>query len=220
MNWRELENETTLDLIETMGWSSQPGYEEAAEAAFRVFTFRFRSRLAPKCEIRCKKWGYDADAAIEIVYRTFARFYKYPHYNQSKSKSIDIDTGVLLYLCGIAENELVKFCNEKDSSKANPYSGNEEIVFDMPSLDNVPLKNKRELERMYNIVNEALNRLSHKHKIIYLTYKAHEVKGHKLPRHLLESLRDYLELTQNSIRFYKNEAFNTVGEYLKIYGSK
>jgi len=68
-----------------------------------------------------------------------------------------------------------------------------------------------------------LDRLSPKHRIIYLTYKHYEHitnDGYKLPRKLLKELRTELDLTQNSVRVYKNEAFNDVETYLKTYGSK
>lgn len=73
---------------------------------------------------------------------------------------------------------------------------------------------------MCDKIRQSQARLSPKHKIVYLTYKTHEKDGYKLPRELLKSLRDDLDLTQNSIRIYKNEAFNTVKTYLDIYGSK
>ena len=51
LDWRQYENESTEDLIQYMKWKNQPDYTEAAEAAFIVFTFRFRKDVIKKCEI-------------------------------------------------------------------------------------------------------------------------------------------------------------------------
>ena len=72
-------------------------------------------------------------------------------------------------------------------------------------------------------IKKLLDRLSPKHRIIYLTYKQYEQEskeGFKLPRKLLKNLRTELDLTQTTVRIYKNEGFNEVETYLKIYGSK
>ncbi len=87
-------------------------------------------------------------------------------------------------------------------------------------LSDYELEKRKDLESKFEIVKKALERLGEKHKIIYLTYQAHENHNHKLPRHLLQSLRDELDLAQATLRFYKNEAQNTIKEMLKVYGSK
>jgi hypothetical protein len=58
------------------------------------------------------------------------------------------------------------------------------------------------------------SKLSTKHKVIYLTYMLHEHEGRYLPRHLSKELKDFLNLSQNSIRVYKKQAFETVNREL------
>ena len=77
--------------------------------------------------------------------------------------------------------------------------------------------------KQYEIIKAALERLTPKHKIIYLTYKEYEPHfkaGFNFPRAFLKKLQDELELTQASIRVYKKQAYDKIDEYLKIYGAK
>lgn len=76
------------------------------------------------------------------------------------------------------------------------------------------------MEREREIIQLALERHSWKHQVIYLTYKFHQIKEHKLPRKLLEELRDMLGLGQNTINAYKKEINDTINDYLKIYGKQ
>ena len=52
-----------------------------------------------------------------------------------------------------------------------------------------------------------LSALDEKHRIVYLTYKAYELRGKKLPRRLLGKLRNRLSISQTTIRVYKREAY-------------
>ncbi|MEQ1798320.1 MAG: hypothetical protein ABL872_10220, partial [Lacibacter sp.] len=70
----------------------------------------------------------------------------------------------------------------------------------------------------HDVIEKALARLTPKHKIVYLTYKQYEQDGFKLPRKLLQSLREELGITQSSVQVYKKEAFDKIDEYLNIYG--
>ena len=96
---------------------------------------------------------------------------------------------------------------------------------EFPNIENMEVGKERKaiLQERFEHIQKALDRLTPKHKIIYLTYKQYESEtkdGYKLPRELLKKLRTELDLTQNTVRVYKNEAFNEVETYLKIYGSK
>ena len=61
-------------------------------------------------------------------------------------------------------------------------------------------------------LNKKISALDEKHRIVYLTYKAYQTSGKKLPRKLLDKLRKRLGLTQSTIRVYKNEAFNALND--------
>lgn len=54
--------------------------------------------------------------------------------------------------------------------------------------------------------------LDEKHKIIYLTYKAYQTRGKKLPRTLLEKLRKRLGVSHETIRVYKKEACEAIND--------
>ena len=67
----------------------------------------------------------------------------------------------------------------------------------MPDIEkiNVSAESRSKLQNEYEVVKRVLDSLGPKHKIIYLTYKGYEYytkQGYKLPRKLLESLREEL----------------------------
>lgn len=215
MSWQEYDKESTESLIEYIQWKDDPDYNDASKDAFRAFCFRFQKDLVEKSRIICKNWGYDREVGDLIAERTFERFWKYPKtFDYTKCKK-EIDQCVIFYLYRFAQNLLSDYRKEISGDDFNPYTGDEEIIRDFLNIER-----RRDLRRIYKIIEKALNRLTPKHKIIYLTYKAHQREGYKLPRQLLKSLREELDLTQASIQVYKKEAFEKVDEYLKIYGSK
>ncbi|MCC8423566.1 RNA polymerase sigma factor [Mucilaginibacter sp. UR6-11] len=220
MSWKELENDSTENLIEYIRWYSDPELKDTAEDAFRAFCFRFQLDLAKKCEVICYNLGHGKDIAHDLAQRTFERFLKYPKFDFTKSRSKDFDTGVRLYLYGIAQRLLLNLYSEQD--KFSPYSGDEGIVYELLPLDSLPVKaeQRKEVTARYELIKKALDRLGPKHKVIYLTYQRYQEKGFKLPRPLTEKLRTELELTQATIQFYKKEAYDKVQEYLEIYASK
>jgi RNA polymerase sigma factor (sigma-70 family) len=177
-----------------------------------------------KCRIVCRNRGYDNTTADEIAEKIFARFFKYPKYDAGKCKSGDTNKCVRLYLYRIAERILSDYIKaEKQGS--NPFTGDEEIITEFPDIEamDFDVERKAILQKQYNIIKEALARLTPKHKIIYLTYKQYEQQlndGHYLPRPLLKRLQDELELSQAAIRVYKKEAYDKIEEYLNIHGKK
>lgn len=223
-NSQDLNNESTENLLEYIQWKGDPDYEETAKEAFRVFTFRYQLDLQKKLIQICKNWGYDKQVATELAYEAFARIWKYPKFDLSKSKQKDYDKAVTFYLFGIAKRLLADY-KKNETEKPNPFTGDEEIIRELPDIEMLERgkERKAELKRMYELLNEALARLTPKHKIIYLTYKHYESltsEGYNLPRHLTKKLQDELDLTQSTIRVYKKEAIEAVNTHIKIYGSK
>jgi DNA-directed RNA polymerase specialized sigma24 family protein len=221
---QDLNFESTENLLEYIQWKDEPDYTEIAKDAFRVFTFRYQLELLKKLLPICKNWGYDEQVATELAYETFARIWKYPKFDFSKSKQNDYHRAITLYLFGIAKRLLADY-KKSEIEEPNPFTGDEEIIREMPDIEMLEIgkKRKAELKRMYELLNEALARLTPKHKIIYLTYKHYESltnEGFNLPRHLTKKLQDELDLTQNSIRVYKKQAIEAVNTHIKIYGSK
>jgi len=224
MPWQDLQNESTADLIEYIRWRDQPEYKFQAEDAFRAFFFRFAPEVQKSCRIICEKQGYNAEVADEIAEKVFARFLKYPKYDHAKCKCGDIDKCMLVYLFRFARRLLSDHITAS-TSIPNPFMGDEEIVTEFWDLDgmSLPPERKSQLLEEYEIIKKALERLTDKHKIIYLTYKQYERElkmGFTFPRPFLKRLQEHLGLTQSSIRVYKKEAFDKIDEYLKIYGKR
>jgi DNA-directed RNA polymerase specialized sigma24 family protein len=222
---QNLNSEQTENLMEYIQWKDDPEYAEIAKQAFRVFTYRFQLDLQKKLIPICKNWGYDEQVANEIAYSTFERIWKYSKFDINKAKQKeDYDKAIIFYLYGIASHLLADY-KRSQNEEGNPFIGDEQIIREFPDVDKMNLGKEKKaiLKENFDFIQKALDRLTPKHKIIYLTYKQYESEtkdGYKLPRKLLKSLREELDLTQTSVRVYKHEAFNEVETYLKIYGAK
>ncbi len=222
---KDLSKETTENLLEYIQWRDESDYAEIAKEAFKIFTYKFQIDLSKKLIPICRNWGYDEQVAAEIAYGTFERIWKYPKFDISKAKEKDIDKAVIFYLYKIAGRLLADY---KKSKENNPYPflGDEEIIRNYPDIENMEMGKEKKviLKERFELIQKALSTLTPKHKIIYLTYKQYELDTnggeYKLPRKLLKDLREELDLTQNSIRVYKKEAFDKVDNYLIKYGSK
>lgn len=224
MTRQELEKESTENLLNYIQWKEEADFAEIAKEAFRVFIFRYQLDLHKKLIPICKNWGYDKQVATDIAYETFDRIWKYPKFDFSKSKQKDYQTAIIFYLYGIAKRLLADYKTSQEEDP-NPFKGDEEIIREFPDVDKMAIgkERKAELRKLYELLNNALSRLTLKHKIIYLTYKQYETEtkeGYNLPRRLTKELQNELDLTQSSIRVYKKEAITEVNNYIKIYGSK
>lgn len=219
MDWKELEDSATSELIEFI--QGREHFYEAAECAFRAFFFRFGNDLTQKCRIVAKRWGYDDIAGDILCEQAFKKFWDKAHlFDVKQCRSENLDKCVFFYMYRIAERLLAD--RRRQEVRGIDYSGEEELVVEFPTLENLNISKEKlkDLKAKAELINKALDRLSTKHKIIYLTYHSYEKNGKKLPRQLLKKLRDELELSQNSIRVYKKEALETVNTVLKIYGTK
>lgn len=215
MDWKDFQNEPTEELIAYMQHRTDT---ERAEAAFAALTFRFNKEITDICRKIAKKWNYDYDVADLIAEKAFERIWKYPNgFKPEKCNQLTIDRCLFFYLLRTAQHCFFDHHNKETGKNLSPYDGSEEVVVRFPELENLPLPNDRleSFRDLYQKMEKALARLSPKHKTIYLTYKAYEKEGFKLPRPLLKQLREELELTQNSIRVYKNEAFHCIDQLLK-----
>ncbi|WP_339812651.1 hypothetical protein [uncultured Imperialibacter sp.] len=224
MTQQELNSEPTEHLLNYIQWREESDYAEIAKEAFKVFTFRYQLDLQKKLIPICTNWGYDKQVATEIAYGTFTRIWKYPKFDLSKSNQKDYHKAITFYLYGIAKRLLADY-RKGENEEPNPFRGDEEIIREFPDLDKTGIGTEKKgiLKQRFEHIQNALSRLTPKHKIIYLTYKQYETEtsdGFTLPRRLLKDLRTELDLTQNSIRVYKKEAIDEVDNYLKTYGSK
>nr|MBC7613696.1 sigma-70 family RNA polymerase sigma factor [Pseudopedobacter sp.] len=213
MNWEELKDENTVDLVDYINSMNDPEYVELGEAAFITLTFRYREDLIKKCIVLARKWKRDDDDAIELANRVFHRFLKYPRYRHSECKTGDVDKCFKRYLYKIADREVIGLFNPKYS----PYDGTENVITSLidsekeyePEKLKVLIEYEKKLDQLFV-------KLSQKHKIIYLTYLCHEKEGYNLPGALLAELREILGgLSQNTLRIYKKEAIEHVRKELQ-----
>lgn len=213
IEWRDYEKTVTIELIELIKMKGDPKHLETAKAAFHAFYFRFLKSVAKKAEIVSKNNGHDREFAVEITEKTFEKFWKYPAFKLEKMNASTPEKGVELYLSRIAQNCFYDLINKKNGINVSPYNGHEEIVYEVPTPNEfVNISNER-----FQILNKVLSTFSWKHRIIYLTYLQHEVNGHKLPRKLLIELRKKLDVTQDTIRFYRHEVLTKISEYTEIW---
>lgn len=224
MTSQDLKKEPTENLLEFIQWRDDPDYTETAKEAFRVFTYRYQLDLHKKLIPICTNWGYDKQVANDIAHSTFERVWKYPKFDFSKAKQKDYYTAIIFYLYGIAKRLLADY-KRNQNEEPNPFTGDEEIIRDFPEVEQMGGSPERKaiLKERFEHIKKMLDRLSPKHRIIYLTYKQYEEQikeGYNLPRKLTKDLQNELDLTQSSIRVYKKEANNEVDNYLKTYGSK
>jgi len=195
-DWKQFESESTEDLIQYIKWKEQPDYIEAAKSAFSVFCFRFRADIVKKCEIICERWKHDISVAEELANRVFSNFWNNPNYQHEKRRNAKtFDEGVLFYLYGIANKELTNIYRQQ--TDPNPYTGDEEIIWDFPDidLDSMPNERKKELIQRREIVEMAFDRLTPKHRAVYLTYLVYGKKGKNLPTHLYKQMREILDFS-------------------------
>ncbi|GET20673.1 sigma-70 family RNA polymerase sigma factor [Prolixibacter denitrificans] len=213
IDWRNYKETPTTELIELIKSKDGLGNLDIAKAAFRAFYFRFWPVIAKTAERISLNNNFDKEFAVEILERTFKRFWKYPNFRLEKMKASTPDKGVELYLLRIAQNSFYDLLNERKGINVSPYDGSEEIVYDVEIPDE--LLNVRS-EKLI-ILKKVLETFSWKHKVIYLTYLKYEMQGHKLPRKLLTELREKLDISQDTIRYYRYEVIRKINEYTELW---
>lgn len=231
MNSEFLE-EDTLDLVEYMRMTD-PKDLPASDEAFIVFILRFREYLQLQCRRVADSFGIDHAEADEIATETFRRFRAAKTFKREDCGTTNIDNCIKLYLAKIAKHAMVDLHRSKVDP--NPFTGEEVIVYDipdMPDFEELDMEPERIaiLKKKDELLREILyNRLSYKHRVVYLTYKQYERDTYRvskdgtkrqyyLPRHLTKKLQDELQIRQPTIRKYKEEANAIIEPLLKIYG--
>lgn len=207
----------SIELLEYISFKDE--FPAEAQKAFVEFCYRFEKGLKRKSEIYCNKYGYSEVVALEIANCTFSRVWKYPTFKKEKSKSKNLDKGILIWMCRILYTQLIKYGElntcaeptaEEDLSLVNDA---DELLerFDAPDIEA-----KREVRAKLQTIEMALTQLSEKHRIIYFTYRAYQKEGKKTPRTITKLLREKLGLTQKSVNTYYGDAHRHVTNYLNI----
>jgi len=202
-------NRITSELVSIYQNGDNP--QSAKDNAFIVLCTRFRKELLEKCEIVCKRFGHSVILAEHIADITFTKYAEKPNFRRDQSTAKDYDTGFLLYLFAIAENELTNYYRrEKRRQAGYDYDGTEALITELPVIPSERL----DLETKVKLA--AIESLSPRHKTVYLTYEVHKRKGFNLPRELRMQLHEYLGTDKPStIRGIKKEAVDKVNAYIE-----
>jgi len=213
IEWTSFQEKPSLELIRDIQLNRDPNKQKISEAAFHAFCFRFEEPLKKIIERTCKNFGLSTEDAIEILDLTFKRFWQYPKFDPQKNSASNIDKGIIIYVSRIAQRTFIDVIKKRNGATESPFNGEEQIIYGFPEITNPTLLN----DEKYAIIREILDKLSWKHKVIYLTYTAYEHDGYKLPRKLLSDLRDELGISQNTIRSYRFEVIRKIEEYTKLW---
>lgn len=204
-NWEGLSLKSIEELLQIFEDRVEPDCIYALEA----IVLRLRKDLLEKCEVMCRAYGHSVTVAETIAERTFNSYSKRGKFRLGKSKAATVEAAFKIYLYGIARRELTNFYREL--TKKTGYDGNEEIVTELPPL---PSNASEEQKIIYNIIES----LPYSHKVVYLTYKSHEVEGYNIPKKLQEKIRKHLgDIAQVTIRGYKKEANDRVNQAIDIF---
>lgn len=180
---------------------------EAAKKALMLFTGYFESKIKKYVEVNANKIGYDENVAFEAIQCTFNKVWNYPTFDMKKSRCKNEERAIIIWLMSIATSQMHQYsrmgeCAQlKIEEDLSVIETSEEFV--SFHIEDWSFEKKMEYVLAFN---KRLSILDEKHRIIYLTYKAYQTRGKKLPRTLLNKLRKRLGVSQVTIRVYKREA--------------
>jgi DNA-directed RNA polymerase specialized sigma24 family protein len=219
MTWEDLKDEPTESLIEYMKCKDDASYVELAQASYVALNFRFRGDVEDKARKIGKNWGLDRETCDQKVEEAFKRFYQYPFkFTKAKCTTSSIDNCVKLYLYRIVQNLFKDHHKSLLQVEESPYDGMEEVIIEFPELESLALNVSDDLKIAHQKMADLISNLPFNERVIYLTYKAYEKKGFKLPRILLKKMREVTGLKQSSIRVYKKQVFEKMNQLQKQDG--
>ena len=187
---------------------------KAAQDALAIFAGYFETKIMLHVEVIAKKYGFGENVAFEAIQCAFAKVWYYPSFDMKKSHYDDPEKAIVMWLIKIAVSQMFQFtkkgeCKQiTDEEDLSVIESSEEFV----SLK-LPSRSPEEKIELVRALNKKLSALDEKHRIIYLTYKAYQIQGKKLPRSVLYKLRKRLCITQPTIRVYKREACEALNDY-------
>lgn len=188
--------------------------KEAAENAFYQFVSYFENKIKKNVEILATRNGYNEEVAFEAIICAFNKVWLYPTFDMSKSNCKEEENAIIIWLVRIALSQMYQYTKAGECAKISEDEdlsviGNVEEFVDFYISDLDPLKKMLYVEAL----EKKLSVLDEKHRIIYLTYKAYQKSGKKLPRKLLEKLRKRLNLSQITVRVYKKQACEAINDF-------
>lgn len=201
-----------IQLLKTI--ANKAGDIKAAQDALAIFAGYFETKIMLHVEVIAKKYGFGENVAFEAIQCAFAKVWYYPSFDMKKSHYDDPEKAIVMWLIKIAVSQMFQFtkkgeCKQiTDEEDLSVIESSEEFV----SLK-LPNRSPEEKIELVRALNKKLSALDEKHRIIYLTYKAYQIQGKKLPRSVLDKLRKRLCITQATVRVYKREACEALNDY-------
>ena len=188
--------------------------EEAAKKALDLFVSYFESKIKKRVEILALKYGYNENVAFEAIRCAFNKVWLYPTFNMGKSSCTNEENAIIIWLVKIAFSQMCQFTRTGECARISEEEDLSVIENTEDFVDSFQVAGLNPLEKMQliEIMEKKLSLLDEKHRIIYLTYKAYQRSGKKLPRKLLEKLRKRLGLSQSAIRVYKKQACEAIND--------
>lgn len=188
--------------------------KEAADKALRLFVGIFESKIIKQVDVIARNLGYSENVALHAIQCAFNKVWLYPTFDMRKSHAKNKERAIIIWLVQIAVSQMNQFTKYGECAQLKPeedLSVIENAKDFVESFHPTDLSLEKKLECIA-FLNKKISALDEKHRIVYLTYKAYQTSGKKLPRKLLDKLRKRLGLTQSTIRVYKNEAFNALND--------
>lgn len=188
--------------------------EEAARKAFDLFVSYFEIKIKKRVEILALKYGYNENVAFEAIRCAFNKVWLYPTFDMGKSSCTNEENAIIIWLIKIAFSQMCQFTRTGECARISEEEDLSVIENTEDFVDSFQVAGLDPLEKMQliEIMEKKLSLLDEKHRIIYLTYKAYQRSGKKLPRKLLEKLRKRLGLSQSAIRVYKKQACEAIND--------
>lgn len=185
----------------------------SAKAAFTVFVSYFEDKIKCPVEINARKVGYNENVAFEAVQCAFNKVWLYPTFDMKKSNCKDEEKAIIIWLINIAVSQMHQFSKHGECAQLKEEE-DLSVIEDSSSFIDYHVSDLPPEQKILYVteLDKKLSILDEKHRIIYLTYKAYQVRGKKLPRTLLEKLRKRLGVTQVTIRVYKKEACEALND--------
>lgn len=205
--------------VELLEWIAFKGdYPQEAEMAFCVFCDRYQRRLLQKSEIHCCKFNYNETIALMAVECTFNKVWnKAITFDMKKANTKNIDSAIYIWMGKILYTQITLF---KVSDKCAQPTSEEDLslIYDVDQLivhtEPNDIETQKILKTKLAFVESVMERLSPKHRVIYLTYLAYGSEtGRNIPRSVSNKLKEELELTQASIRVYKKQVSDLIKNY-------
>ena len=213
----DFKNMVGSELLEYISFKDE--FPNEAQLAFSVFCDRYQRDILEKSEIQCSKFEYNEVVALLAANCTFDKVWQKAHtFDMNKASTKRVDKAILLWMYRILYTQILLFKNQ-DTCAQPTKEEDLSLIEDLDGLVNVfepeNLEKKKELKEKCHFLENVLQGLSLKHRIIYFTYLAYKPeKGKNIPRSVSQKLQEQLDLTQASIRVYRKEAIDLVANYI------